>query len=203
VYLTELDGGPDAKEEEKMTMTTETQNINGIDLENLGKAVEQIKNDRTKGFVRFNVATAWKGQTRSEARVKSYFMDGVEYPRNSTIAADEPLELLGQNSAPNPQELLMAAFNACILVGYVANAAVMGVTLENVEIETQGELNLRGFLGIDANVKPGYDSIRYTVRLTGNGTRQQYQAIHDQVIKTSPNYFNVAQPIRVEATLID
>jgi hypothetical protein len=97
----------------------------------------------------------------------------------------------------------MAAFNACILVGYVANAAVMGVTLENVEIETQGELNLRGFLGIDANVKPGYDSISCTVRLTGNGTRQQYQAIHEQVLKTSPNYFNVAQPIRVDATLVD
>jgi uncharacterized OsmC-like protein len=182
-------------------MMTQTQNINGIDLEGLGRLVEEIKNDNTKGFVRFKVATAWKGQTRSEARVKSYVMNGVEIPREFTIAADEPPELLGQNSAPNPQELLMAAFNACIMVGYVATAAVMGVTVENVEIETEGELNLRGFLGIDANVKPGYDSIRYKVRLTGNGTRQQYQAIHEQVLKTSPNYFNIAQPIRVDATL--
>src|SRR5262245_44500363 len=150
------------------TMTTQTQNINGIDLEGLGRLVEEIKNDNTKGFVRFKVATAWKGQTRSEGRVKSYVMNGVEIPREFTIAADEPPELLGQNSAPNPQELLMAAFNACIMVGYVATAAVMGVTVENVEIETEGELNLRGFLGIDAKVKPGYDSIRYKVRLTGN-----------------------------------
>jgi hypothetical protein len=89
------------------------------------------------------------------------------------------------------------------MVGYVANAAVMGVTIENVEIETEGELNLRGFLDIDANVKPAYDSIRCRVRLTGNGTRQQYQAIHEQVLKTSPNYFNVSQLIRVDATLVD
>jgi uncharacterized OsmC-like protein len=183
-------------------MTTQTQNTNGIDLEGLGRLVEQIKSDNTKGFVRFKVATAWKGQTRSEARVKSYVMNGVEIPREFTIAADEPPELLGQNSAPNPQELLMAAFNACIMVGYVANAAVMGVTLDNVEIETEGELNLRGFLGIDANVKPGYDSIRCKVRLTGNGSREQYQAIHENVLKTSPNYFNVAQPIRIDATLV-
>ena len=183
-------------------MTTQTQNINGIDLEGLGKMVEQIKNDNTKGFVRFKVATAWKGQTRSEARVKSYVLNGIEIPREFKIAADEPPELLGQNSAPNPQELLLAAFNACIAVGYVANAAVMGVTLENVEIETEGELNLRGFLGIDPNVKPGYESIRYKVRLAGNGTREQYQAIHEQVLKTSPNYFNIAQPIRVDATLV-
>jgi uncharacterized OsmC-like protein len=183
-------------------MTTQTQNINGIDLDSLGKVVEQIRNDKMKGFVRFKVATTWNGQTRSETRVKSYVMDGVEIPREFSIVADEPVELLGQNTAPNPQELLMAAFNACIMVGYVANAAVMGVALENVEIETQGELNLRGFLGIDANVKPGYDSIQYRVRLTGNGTREQYQAIHEQVLKTSPNYFNISQPISVEATLV-
>ena len=95
----------------------------------------------------------------------------------------------------------MAAFNACIMVGYVANAAAMGVTLENVEIETEGELNLRCFLGIDAKVKPGYDSIRCMVRLTGNGTQQQYQAIHEQALRTSPNYFNVTQPVRVDVVL--
>jgi len=184
-------------------MSTQVLNINGIDLEKLGQTVEQIRNDQTKGFVRFKVATTWKGQTRSETRVKSYVMDGVEIPREFSIVADEPFELLGQNSAANPQELLMAAFNACIMVGYVANAAVMGVTLKNVEIETEGELNLRGFLGLDSTVKPGYDSIQYKVRMTGNGTRQQYQAIHEQVIKTSPNYFNVAQPIRVNATLLN
>lgn len=184
-------------------MITQTQNINGIQLDTLVEVVERIKSDETKGFVRFKVATAWKGQTASESRVKSFFMDGVEVPREFSILADEPYELLGQNSAPNPQELLMAAFNACIMVGYVANAAVMGVSLDKVEIETEGELNLRGFLGIDANVKPGYDSIRCRVRLKGNGTPEQYQAIHEQVVKTSPNYFNVSQPIRVDAALVD
>jgi uncharacterized OsmC-like protein len=183
-------------------MTIQTQNINGIDLDGLGQLVEQIKNDKTKGFVRFRVASAWKGQTRSEARVKSYVFDGTEIPRDFTIVADEPPELLGQNSAPNPQELLMAAFNACIMVGYVANAAVMGVTLQNVEIETDGELNLRGFLGMDPNVKPGYDSIHCRVRLAGNGTPEQYQTIHENVLKTSPNYFNISRPIRVDAELV-
>src|SRR5262249_59944056 len=126
--------------------------------------------------------------TRSEARVDSYFINGQEIPRRFSITADEPLELLGQNSAPNPQELLMAAFNACIMVGYVATASVMGVELESVEIDTEGELDLRGFLGLDPNVKPGYDSIAYTVRIKGNGSTDQFQAIHENVLKTSPNY---------------
>jgi uncharacterized OsmC-like protein len=175
---------------------------NGLDLESLGQLVEEIKKDAAKGFARFKVASSWKGQTRSEARVESYFINGQEIPRRFSIAADEPPELLGQNSAPNPQELLMAAFNACIMVGYVATASVMGIDLESVEIETTGELDLRGFLGIDEKVKPGYDSIEYTVRLKGDGSAEQFQAVHSNVLKTSPNYFNVAQPVAVKAKLV-
>lgn len=184
-------------------MSTQTVNrVNGLDLEALGQVVEEIKNDDSKGFARFKVSSSWKGQTRSEARVQSYFLNGQEVPRQFSIVADEPYELLGQNSAPNPQELLMAAFNACIMVGYVAGAAVAGVNLESVEIETEGELNLRGFLGLDPNVKPGYDSIQYTVRLKGDGTPEQFGAIHENVLKTSPNYFNIAQPVRVNSRMV-
>jgi uncharacterized OsmC-like protein len=182
--------------------TQTTTRRNGLDLESLGQLVEEIKKDASKGFARFKVTSSWKGQTRSEARVESYTINGTEIPRRFSISADEPHELLGQNSAPNPQELLMAAFNACIMVGYVATASVMGINLDSVEIETEGELDLRGFLGIDENVKPGYDSIQYTVRLKGNGTPEQFQAVHQNVVKTSPNYFNIARPVTVKANLV-
>jgi uncharacterized OsmC-like protein len=183
-------------------MKTETiSRTNGLDLDALGQLVDEIKKDPAKGFARFKVASSWKGQTRSEARVESYFINGKEIFRRFSIMADEPPELLGRNSAPNPQELLMAAFNACIMVGYVATASVMGIHLDSVEIETEGELDLRGFLGIDENVKPGYDSIQYTVRLKGDGTSEQFQAVHLHVLKTSPNYFNIARPVAVNARL--
>ena len=184
-------------------MRTETANrVNGLDLEALGAVVEEIKNDRTKGFARFKVTSSWKGQTRSESRVESFYMNGQEVPRKFSIAADEPFELLGENTAPNPQELLMTAFNACIMVGYVANASVLGVNLDKVEIETEGELDLRGFLGLDPNVKPGYDSIKYVVRLKGDGTPEQFATIHENVRKTSPNYFNIASPVKVNSTMV-
>jgi uncharacterized OsmC-like protein len=184
-------------------MSTQTITLrNGLALESLGQLVEEIKKDAAKGFARFKVASSWKGQTRSEARVESYIINGQEVPRRFSIVADEPLELLGQNSAPNPQELLMAAFNACIMVGYVATASVMGINLDSVEIETTGELDLRGFLGIDDKVKPGYDSIEYTVRMKGDGSAEQFQAVHLNVLKTSPNYFNIAHPVAVKANLV-
>ncbi len=142
-------------------MTTETINrVNGLNVEALGQVVEEIKSDATKGFARFKVSSTWKGQTKSESRVQSYVLNGEEIPREFSINADEPLELLGQNSAPNPQELLMAAFNACMMVGYVANASLKGIRLDSVEIRTRGTLDLRGFLGLNDQVPPGYESDR-------------------------------------------
>ena len=176
--------------------------INGLDVDALMQVVDAVSQDPSQGMVRFRVTSGWKGQTRSEATVESYTLGGQEIDRRFTMAVDEPVELLGENTAPNPQEMLMAAFNACIMVGYVAGASVKGITLEKVEIETTGELDLRGFLGIDSAVKPGYDSIQYTVRIKGNGTAADFRDIHDTVLKTSPNYFNIAQPIRVDAEMV-
>lgn len=175
--------------------------VNGIDVDALRDVIEQIKGEPGKGQVAFRVKSEWKGQTRSEATVDSYSIGGQRVARSFRVAVDEPFELLGQNTAPNPQEMLMTALNACVMVGYVAGAAVKGITLEKLEIETEGELDLRGFLGIDANVRPGYENIRYTVRIKGNGTPEQFREIHENVMRTSPNYFNISRPIRIDATL--
>jgi uncharacterized OsmC-like protein len=175
--------------------------INGIDVPALKEVIRAVTDDPAKGVVEFRVTSAWKGQTRSESVVESFTIGGNEVKRTFRIAADEPLELLGSNTAPNPQELLMAALNACITVGYVAGASVQGITLTGVEIETRGQLDLRGFLGIDAAVPAGYETLRYRVKLSGDGTPEQYRQIHETVLRTSPNYFNLSRPIRIEAEL--
>ena len=185
-----------------MTTATKTSTrMNGLDLDALGDVVREIERDPKKGMVGFRVNSVWRGQTKSRSTVESYTIGGQEVRRHFDIDVDEPHELLGQNTAPNPQEMLMTALNACIMVGYVAGAAVQGITLQSVEIETDGELDLRGFLGLDPSVRPGYESIRYTVRIKGDGTPQQFREIHENVLKTSPNYWNVSRPIRVDANL--
>jgi uncharacterized OsmC-like protein len=183
------------------TTATASERVNGLDLSALQTVVREIERDPRKAMVAFRVRTAWRGQTKSRSTVESYTIGGQEVRRHFDIDVDEPHELLGQNSAPNPQEMLMTALNACITVGYVAGAAVKGITLEKVEIETAGELDLRGFLGLDPSVPPGYETIRYTVRLKGSGSPEQFREIHENVVKTSPNYWNVSRPIRIDATL--
>ena len=184
------------------TAQTKQGRVNGLDMDALAEVMRDIARDPAKGQVEFRVRSEWKGQTRSRSSVTSYTIGGQEVHRAFTIDADEPFELLGRNTAPNPQELLMTALNACITVGYVAGAAARGITLDKVEIETSGALDLRGFLGIDASVPPGYETIRYVVRIKGDGTPAQFQEIHETVMKTSPNYFNITRPIRVDARLM-
>ena len=115
---------------------------------------------------------------------------------------DEPLELGGSNRFANPQEHLISALNGCMLVGYVAQCAVRGITLESLAIETEGEIDLRGFLGIDPAVPKGYESLRYQVRIKGNGTKEQFAEIHQAVMATSPNFYNVSRPVALEPMLI-
>jgi uncharacterized OsmC-like protein len=80
--------------------------------------------------------------------VDGWELGNRRYTKSFRIDADEPCELCGNNTQPNPQEYLMAAFNACMMVGYVAGASIRGIELESVEIDTSGELDLRGFLGL-------------------------------------------------------
>jgi uncharacterized OsmC-like protein len=180
-----------------MLAKTSNPPINGIDLQALDDMVATVKSDSDCGRAGFKVITEWKGQTRSETRVETFTCAGQPVPRAFTIIADEPKELLGSDSAPNPQELLLSAINACMVVGYVAQASLRGITLDDCRIETEGELDLRGFLGLDENVAPGHRRINYIVHLEGDGTPEQYQEIHQAVMATSPNYFNVAQPVQM------
>jgi uncharacterized OsmC-like protein len=127
---------------------------------------------------------------------------GRRLTRNFRIHADEPLELLGEDTAPNPQELLLSALNACMIVGYAANAAVLGIKLTSLKIETEGELDLRGFLGLDPAVKPGYQEVRCTIRIKSSAPRERLEELHRIVLNTSPSFSNLAAPIRMIPSLV-
>lgn len=191
-----------------MTSSTQTRNasrkalVNGIDVDALKTVAGEVAADPKKGATSWRVATAWKGGTRSDTSVKSCSIGGNVVKKDFTIAVDEPTELLGTNQFPNPQEYLLAALNSCMIVGYVAGCALEGVNLEELRIETSGDIDLRGFLGLDPNIKPGYDGLRYTVYVKSDGTPAQLERVHDSVCRNSPNRFNLSQPIRMDARLV-
>jgi uncharacterized OsmC-like protein len=181
--------------------TASRNRVNGIDLDALAAATEAVRQDAAAGVVAFRVRTEWTGQTRTESTVDSCTLGGERIARRHKIVADEPYELLGTDSAPNPQELLMSAVSACMTVGYAAQAAVRGVTLTTCRIEVSGELDLRAFLGLPNDAPRGYRGLEYVVTLEGDGTRAQYEDIHAAVQATSPNFLNIDRTIAMTGRL--
>ena len=176
--------------------------VNGIDIAALKRTAAEIASDPAQGKTNWRVSTWWKGGTRSDTRVTSCAVGKAVVKKDFTISIDEPVELCGTNQFPNPQEYLLAALNACMMVGYTAAFALEGITLRELRIESGGDIDLRGFLGLDPAVKPGYDRIQYTVYVKSDGTPAQLERIHDTVCRTSPNRFNLSQPIRLDARLV-
>src|SRR6266481_5256235 len=176
--------------------------VKGINVDDLFALIEGVSRDPAKGRTNWRVTTTWQGQARSRAEIESFEIGGENVPRRFSIDIDEPLQLGGSNNFANPQEHLIAALNACMTVGYAAQCAVRGISLESLTIETDGEIDLRGFLGIDPAVPRGYENLSYTVRIKGNGTKEQFAEVHEAVMATSPNFYNMSRPVALKPALV-
>jgi uncharacterized OsmC-like protein len=181
---------------------TEPKLVNGINVDDLFTLIEGVKQNPANGKTNWRVTTSWQGQTRSRSQVDGFTIGKDQVSRRFSIDIDEPTELGGSNRFANPQEHLLAALNACMMVGYVAQCAVRGIALESLEIETDGEIDLRGFLGIDPHVPAGYEKLSYIVRIKGSGTKEEFAEVHNAVMATSPNFYNVSRPVALKPSLV-
>lgn len=177
-------------------------NLNGINTQALRDTVEAIRKNPALGNTSWTVESRWAGGTRSDHHVRGCSLGGTFIPRPFTIHVDEPKELLGTNQYANPQEYLLASINACMMVGYSAVAALMGISLTHLEIRTIGDIDLRGFLGLSDSVPKGYPSLKQEVHLAGDATPEQFKQLHDTVRATSPNFFNITHAVPVNSVLV-
>ena len=94
----------------------------------------------------------------------------------------------------------MAAFNACITVGYVAGASVRASRSTGSRSRPAASSTCAAS-SASTRSRRATRAIEYEVRIKGNGTPEQFEEIHQAVMKTSPNYFNISRPIRMKGSL--
>ena len=135
--------------------TQQIKTLNGYNPHELAEVVDIIKADFSQAHLAFSVSTNWVDGPRSISRVKSMEWGGQNYDRDFTLVIDEPEEIGGTNLGPNPQEVLLAAFNSCVLATFTEFCTVEGIRLDRVTIDSRGILDLRGFFDLDANISPG------------------------------------------------
>lgn len=123
--------------------------------------------------------------------------------REHTFTIDEPADLGGTDRGANPVEHLLAALASCTVITYTVWAEKLGLRLEGVEVDVDGTIDLRGFLGLDVEVRAGFQGINLGVRLTGPESAEDYRRLEKAVGAHCPVGDNLTAgvPLRTHVTL--
>ena len=177
--------------------------VNGVDVSALEGAVEAITDDPDVGTFTFRAETEWRDALKAVTTIDEFDQAGeTVHTREFTIEGDEPEQILGERTAPNAVELLLGALGSCLSVGYAANAAAMGIELDGLRIEMEGDVDLRGFLGISEDVRPGYESITCSVYLDSDADAADLEALRERVESTSPLVDIISREVPLETEFV-
>ena len=124
------------------------------------------------------------GRAAVRLRVEGIALDGVATEVRAgrhTLIVDEPPSLGGQGQAANPVQIALAALASCQVVTYRFWATRLGIRVDGLTVDAEGDLDQRGLLGIDDDVRPGFTAVRVTVRLSGPETPQRYAELREAV----------------------
>lgn len=177
---------------------------NGVDVEKLGSMVEAVKNDPQLAKLRFTVHSEWKGGLKAQHAAGEYTvgMKRARHEQTRPITTDEPREILGSDAGVSPAEMTLAALGSCLMVGYSASAAAMGIDLQSVTLDITGDGDLQGFMNI-GNERPGLSHITVNATVHADAPRAKLQELHDYVNAHSPIWDTIANPVRIESRLTD
>lgn len=183
--------------------TTERRIVNGVDVSALEGAVEAISDDPDVGMFTFRAETEWEDALKSVTTIDEFDQAGEKiHTREFTLQGDEPEQILGERTGPNAVELLLGALGSCLSVGYAANAAHMGIELDELRFEMEGDVDLRGFLGISEDVRSGYESVTCTVYVDSDATEEELSDLRERVEATSPLVDAIMNEVPLETRLV-
>jgi uncharacterized OsmC-like protein len=176
-----------------------TSTLNGVDLGRLSGTIDHLAADPALARFQFRARNHWIDGGYSRTTIKDFYGAGQEDATRTeafTVDSDEPPVLLGQNRAPNTVEYVLHALAACVSGTIVYHAAARGIALEGVETTIHGDLDLRGFLGLNSDVRPGYEQIQVAIKVAGDFDDDQFAELAS-LIRYSPVRDIVSNPVPV------
>jgi uncharacterized OsmC-like protein len=188
-------------------MTTKIMNkLNGVDVDQLVGTINAIKDNPEIARFNFRAHNEWVDGGYSRTEIQGFYgatSEDVSRIEPFILEGDEPPVLLGENHGPNAVEAILHALASCLAVGFVYNAAAQGITVECLEFDIEGELDLHGFLGLSEDVRPGYDNIEIKYRVKADAPREKLVELCNYVQKTSPVLDILRNPVPVSVSLVD
>ncbi len=166
--------------------------VNGVSVQGIEGMVEMVKAQPQVAKAVFYATTIWKGGFHNEALVKDFSMGGQ---RNDTsrkqtfkIVGDHPKELLGTDMGPSSVEVLLSALGHCLASGWAMYGAHMGIPIESLRVEVEGDIDLQGMLNLpEPGVVPvGYQGLRATYYVKCGAPREQLEKLAKMAGELSP-----------------
>jgi uncharacterized OsmC-like protein len=175
----------------------QTQIINGIDVGALSETVNAIRTDPELGSARFRVTNKWVSGNHNRSTVTDFYgaKQVIKHRQGFNMDADEPAILAGDDIGANPVEHLLHALASCVTTSMVAHAAARGIPINSLESEVEGDIDLRGYLGLSNKVPRGYTALR--VRFKVDADPQYYERL-EELSKFSPVFNTITQSAPVD-----
>lgn len=158
------------------------QPLNGVDTPTLFATIGAVGQQPDLGAFRFRATNRWTSGTHSRTRFEAFDGAGTTHEHVSVyeMDGDHPNVLCGADRGPTPVEALLHALATCITAGIGNISAARGVKLESVECTLEGDIDLRGILGLTDEVRNGYQGIRVTFSIKGDAPPEKLRQIVEQ-----------------------
>jgi uncharacterized OsmC-like protein len=170
--------------------------VNGVNVENLLTSIYAFKEQPALGKFQFRATNKWVTGAHNRSRIKEFFGAGQEDTQRTqtfVLDSDEPAVLHGGDRGASAGEYLLHALAACVTTSIVYHAAARGIRIEELESRLEGDVDVRGFTGVDPNVRKGFQNIRVTVRCKSDATTEQLE----ELSRFSPIWDTIANPVPV------
>jgi uncharacterized OsmC-like protein len=191
------------KERNQMQQVAITQKVNGLEVGQLFETIDAIKQAPNLADFKFRLANKWIDGARNRSQITNFYGVGQEnkHEPEFVLDTDEPLLLLGTGQYPNPVEYLLHAVTACVTGAIVYHAAARGIHIQEIESRTEGEVDLRGFLGLDNNIRPGLEKIRIKFKIKADVPDERLEELLQLGPKYSPVFDTITRSAPVEVGL--
>ena len=173
------------------TATAESARRNGVDTATLFATLDAVRAQPEIAKFQFRASNTWVNGTHNRSTLSGFYgaLQEMEHKHATTIDADHPAVLVGDDNAPTPVEYLLHAIAACLTAGVANVAAVRGVELTKVTSTVQGDIDLLGILGLsDGSVRNGYQQIKVSFHIDGDADEETLRRIVEQSRKRSAVY---------------
>jgi len=176
---------------------------NGVNVDALVAARQALTDAPQAAQFKWRASCEWKNGTHSHSTVEGFYGLGQEQARKKsfTFDADHPEVFASEDLGATPVEYVLVGLASCLTAGIAAVAQYRGIQLKKVAATIEGDMDLQGILGIDGDVRNGFDGIRVTYDIDADASREDIEALVAQSQKRSAVFDIVTNPTNVTVSV--